>query len=451
MEIDEERERDETTPSRIGQLFDEIDARNRLRRDIILTRQATGIHDIHTREDMLAAVGRPVSAGAPVLTSDHTAKEQQQLIEAHREKLAPSYNDLWQEYWPIFQLGPKGKKGKRFLRGAERAWENHVASADVGRLPCNHVTSDMAELYIKTLPVGYDMKSKLLQRFRRLSKRAIKDDHISNCPFDEIKLSKARTTKDKIKFWHPETEYPLILKHARDETAREFFGFCMGTGARPNEALAFRWDDVDLENRTLAFRHGGSEDGATKGGEPATVSMVAEGEAWIRHIVDRKHGGTKPESGYVFTKKNGTHYRGNNQSFGLAEAVEAAGIKRDEGKLRYGFRHGFCVALANKYYGDHWSRDEAREMMRQDDEKVIDQYYRVLKPNLAEKAAQSKPITNPDDFSPKADGAIGADPSSNEDDFRGSERANPSESFPKEKGRPGTDRPFWKFAYLTTS
>jgi hypothetical protein len=115
------------------------------------------------------------------------------------------------------------------------------------------------------------------------------------------------------------------------------------------------------------------------------------------------------------------------------------------------------VALANGYYGEHWSRAEAREMMRQDDEKMIDQYYRVLKPQLAEKAAQSKAITNLDDFdddkdfSPKADGAFGANPLSDEDDFRGSERANPSESLLKRKGRPGTDRPFWKFAYLTTS
>ena len=156
----------EKQKSGLRRRIEAAEAERRLERDIAITRQRTGNHEIKDRDDLLAVLGQPVSAGAPMKTAELTAEQREHQAEANREKRAPSYNELWQEYWPIFQYGPKGKKGKVFLRGAELAWENHVARTDVGRLPCNHVTSDMAELYIKKLSVGYDMKSKLLQRFQ---------------------------------------------------------------------------------------------------------------------------------------------------------------------------------------------------------------------------------------------------------------------------------------------
>ena len=97
-----------------------------------------------------------------------------------------------------------------------------------------------------------------------------------------------------------------------------------------------------------------------------------------------------------------------------------------------------------------WNRAECREMMRHSDEKTIDYYYRVLQPRLAEKAAQSKPLSNPDDFDDFGGGSPvlkGASPAPKP----ASDRTNPAESFQIRKGRSGTDRPFWKFAGLATS
>jgi hypothetical protein len=163
----------------------------------------------------------------------------------------------------------------------------------------------------------------------------------------------------------------------------------------------------------------------------------------------------------IFAKRNGKAYA-RNHDFGLSEICEAAGIERD-GRLLYAFRHGFCVSLANKYYGDHWERAEARDMMRHKSDKTVEYYYRVLKHRLAEKAAQSVPLSNIADFSgfdckdpsPKADGAVSVDmvrPFSNEGDLGGSERANPSESFLKRKGatRHGYQGPFFKASKRST-
>jgi len=71
--------------------------------------------------------------------------------------------------------------------------------------------------------------------------------------------------------------------------------------------------------------------------------------------------------------------------------------------------------------------------MRHSDEKTIDYYYRVLQPRLAEKAAQSKPLSNPDDFDDFGGGSPvlkGASPAPKSD----SDRTNPVESFQLRKG-----------------
>ena len=77
--------------------------------------------------------------------------------------------------------------------------------------------------------------------------------------------------------------------------------------------------------------------------------------------------------------------------------LKAAGIE-DAGRGLYGFRHGFCVALANNFFGEHWSRPETQEMMRHSNPKTTSVYYHVLTPVLAEKAANSKPLSTVFDF-----------------------------------------------------
>ncbi len=368
-----------------------------------------------------------------------TSAQTEQLREANRTKIAPSYNALFEKDWPTFSL----EKSKPYLRGRELAWKNHVAENEIAKLPCNHVTEDMAKIFISTLDLGQDGRKKLKQTFERLSKRAVKAGQLPYCPFADVKLTKDRTTEDRKKFYHPETEYPLILKHARNDDAREYFGFSMGAGTRPAESKHFDWADVDMENSRLTFRYGGGEDGATKSGKPATVPMVAEAKQWLQHRIDRLHDGTKPDSGIIFGYKNRLDraYKKRDYDFGLMATLKAAGLK-SAGRGLYGFRHGFCVALANGYFGDHWSRAEAREMMRHSNEKTLDYYFRVLKHRLAEKAAETKPLSNVADYGTDDDdddssgsgggtpGSSGGNPITN----GVSRRTNPSESFLKRKG-----------------
>ena len=129
----------------------------------------------------------------------------------------------------------------------------------------------------------------------------------------------------------------------------------------------------------------------------------------------------------MFTESNGKPYKGGNQSFGLNRTLKAADISKTEGKLRYGFRHRFCVALANDYFGDQWMRPKAQEMLRQDDEKVAD--YSNF---------ECEDTDNPDDNtggSSSGNGGVGLRPLTEiPSEFLDSGRANPFESFPIRKG-----------------
>jgi integrase len=325
---------------------------------------------------------------AIMLTSELTAKQAEQLHETHEQKRAPSYGELWDRDLPTFKLG----KGKSYLRGRVGAWNNHAKVNAITMMPCNHVTEDMATIFINTLPLDEDGKKKMKQTFKRLSRRAIKAGHLHHCAFEDVKIAKDRTTEDEIKFFHPTDEYPLILEHARDEDAEEFFGFSMGAGPRPGEAKQFEWSDVDMDNRRLTFRYGSSEDRATKGGRPETVPMLDEAYKWLKRRIDRLHDGVKPDSGVIFSKKNGKPYA-RNYDFGLTQTLKDAGIKKD-GRGLYAFRHGFCVAAANGFLGEHWSRSEAKVVMRHRNEKTTDTYYRLLTPVLAEKALRSVALSD---------------------------------------------------------
>ena len=66
-------------------------------------------------------------------------------------------------------------------------------------------------------------------------------------------------------------------------------------------------------------------------------------------------------------------------------------LTRVEYKGRYGLRHGFCFALANGVFGEDWSKDEAREMMRHSDPMTIETYWR-LRPGRLHKKAQGAVI-----------------------------------------------------------
>jgi hypothetical protein len=96
--------------------------------------------------------------------------------------------------------------------------------------------------------------------------------------------------------------------------------------------------------------------------------------------------------------------------------LEDAGIDGD-GRGLYAFRHGFCVALANGFYGDHWEKAQAADMMRHSNPKITAVYYKILKHQLDEKAKQSKPLSSIGDY----------------------ERKNPTASAQIRKGRSGTD------------
>ena len=135
-----EANRTEEPDDRLWQAFKEIDDQRRLKRDIIITRQATGIHDIHTREDMLAALGRPTSA-------DLTASEAQQIHEANRAqpKGSPTLASVFDAYqtWRDVTDGVAYNERKRF--------EKHLRARALFKTPLQHLDDRQGQKLIKAM------------------------------------------------------------------------------------------------------------------------------------------------------------------------------------------------------------------------------------------------------------------------------------------------------------
>jgi integrase len=321
-------------------------------------------------------------------TSNMTRDEAEQIHEVNRAQL--TLNDIRDRMFPAH-----AENLVESTRSAlERNWDNHVREHSIANKPVGQVTEEDAQWWINTLPLAPDGARKLRNELSKYAKRAVRDGHARFNVFEGLTIPKRRTVEDDpTKFYHPSKEYPLILEHAKNETAREFFGFCMGCGPRSNEGKAFRWEDIDLEKGKITFRYGRAGN-PTKGGKPCTVDLLAEAELWLRRRIDRLYGGVKPKAGFVFGFKDRLDrpYKGRNYNFGINDTLKAAGIDPQERGL-YGFRHGFCTALAHGFYGDHWTKGEAQTLMRHSKMETTEIYYHVLDETLHEKAQKSTPIT----------------------------------------------------------
>lgn len=132
----------------------------------------------------------------------------------------------------------------------------------------------------------------------------------------------------------------------------------LSTGLRKGELLGLRWEDVDLESRTLTVRQAlVSVKGKAVIGPPKTQRsrrtiplMLQAGDALLyrRHQQEREReaaGTAWQDSGLVFTTPLGGLIHPQNLRRAIESAVKKAGVRR---LTPHGFRHTFAsVALAS--------------------------------------------------------------------------------------------------------
>ena len=364
----------------LWQAFNEIDEQRRSKRDMILTRQATGIHNIENREDMLAALGRPSSA-------ELTAAEARQIQDANRTqpKGDPTLADVFDPYqtWRDVTAGVGYNERKRF--------EKHLRQRALFKTPLQHLDDRQGQKLIKAMErealpptVIEEARKTLRQMGKYLHEEALR----SGPPlFQHLRIKKTRTTEDDFEKYLPVEAHRAIQGCADiSDDDRDAIGLAFTVGSRKSTLMHMPWADVDLEKGLIIERYG-LDGGATKSGKPHRKPIIPPAREILQRRIDRLHGGVKPEDGLIFPNpKTGKAYaRG--YTFHFKASLKTAGIDRDDLSF-HSTRHGCAVALlSGTMIGQDkpWRMEEVQLYLGHSSIKVTQRYAKLLPGVLAER------------------------------------------------------------------
>jgi integrase len=317
---------------------------------------------------MLGALGEPVSAAAPMLTRGQS----DQLHEANADKGGPSFID-WES--KDFALWCKANKSPGTIDTRKSTIRTHFSAEPIAHKPGGTITDYEYQDMILSLPLKQPGRRKLNALWRKFFDHLIDLGVRRNNPAKDFKVPRDKTVEDVIKYYSWD-DFQVLRANAEGRLAA-YLDVGYGTGARPDELTLLRYEDFDLVEGSVTIRRG--RYGPVKGGKPATIPLLPIARRGLEILAD---GGGIPDEGWLFPNSRGdAHSR--QWRCGLKEHCAELGV---EYKGSYGLRHGYCFALANGVFGEQWSREEARPMMRHVDANTIDVYYRLRPGRLHEKA-----------------------------------------------------------------
>jgi integrase len=377
--------------SRLRRLIEESQREQRLRRDIMLTRQATGNYDIHSREDMLGALGEPVSAAAPMLTG-LTAAESEQLHEDNQTKLhtEPTLANVFPAYqnWRA-EGGLNGNVSDRVLSYEAGRFENYMKTAPLFNTPVSQLDDVQAVEFLHRLKVNGVAYTPRKECAKTLSQMAsyLRATGKRRGPLlcQKLKVSKSDTEKKadgpqakKFKFYHPSNEMPEIFRAADQEqfdaVAALYFG-----AFRMCDAKGIDWKGVEWAQFKITYWN-------SKGKRWDTKSPHKDLKPILQARWERQG---KPESGLVFTSSRTGERWGDTYDWGLDELVhDDAGIAKQKGRKIHAFRHSGAVAAANGFWGKRWTRDDVAKLLN-DSSDAVDVYFDILDETMHELASNT--------------------------------------------------------------
>ena len=129
---------------------------------------------------------------------------------------------------------------------------------NLGLYKIKNITPQILQLKINELYEKGKLHTKSIPLINRLLEQARKMQIISNNPVDLItKPKKRKVPGKKIKFLTKE-ELKEILEYTKNSKYPPYVYTCMYllayTGIRIGEAVALKWDDLDIENKTLTIK-----------------------------------------------------------------------------------------------------------------------------------------------------------------------------------------------------
>lgn len=130
----------------------------------------------------------------------------------------------------------------------------HVINSDLGKVSMKNLRPTSVERFVTQLRAKGLSESTVRQIYtvaRAIGDDAVRDGLMAKNPFAAVR--RPRLTATEAAFLEPHQVHEL-LDAARDSRYGPLFEFLVHTGLRRGEALALKWDDVDLSEQLIRVR-----------------------------------------------------------------------------------------------------------------------------------------------------------------------------------------------------
>ena len=114
---------------------------------------------------------------------------------------------------------------------------------DIKRIHVEKVIKDMQYL-------SYETVKNRTRKLRTILQYAVVNDLITKNPAQHAEIPKQVTPEQKVKVWDKE-QVNLFLDKYKNKRDTMIYYMMLTTGMRPGEALALKWDDVDIKKQTI--------------------------------------------------------------------------------------------------------------------------------------------------------------------------------------------------------
>jgi integrase len=271
-----------------------------------------------------------------VMTVAGAKEKLEELKLARRQSAMPVVTRVpkFGEFADEYLLSKQGKKDSTIAKedGQLAKWKAHL-----GEVRLNKITKKMVrEFMSKREAEGMSGRTINLDliTFRQVLKRALELDYIRHLPTSGLKALKHVTPKRSLV---PLTEIESLCIAAQAVSKNglqfsDYVRFMACTGARRNEALRVRWQDVDFTREQVVI----GADGMTKNGE----SRIVDFNTKLSMLLADMHSRRAPDSQWLFPSPQ----RGD-KDIPAKSFMETLKLARDEAKLpKFGFhdcRHYF--------------------------------------------------------------------------------------------------------------
>lgn len=136
-------------------------------------------------------------------------------------------------------------------------WIDILGDVNIKSITTNDIEVAM-ELMINN--VGYETAKNYLSRINKMLRFAVRKGYLESNPCSPVELAKnPNEKKTEMKYWTLE-QFSLFIPYVENPLYHLLFDNQFYMGMRIGETLALTWEDVDLENNTIAIKKTWSKD-----------------------------------------------------------------------------------------------------------------------------------------------------------------------------------------------